>query len=135
MKDIHFKVWHLKEQKMYFRGYQKWLTVLLCDDDKGSNQGKGKPVKRAAYRDCLLLESTGIFDKTGKEIFESDIVRIKYQGREFVDTVGDVPDTFGVKIHPLKSILDRQGIKEYPQTLEMEILGNEFEGRTPCEQD
>ena len=94
MKDIKFRVWHRKEKKIYFRGYQKWLHVLLCNDDEGANDGKGTPVKRASYEDCEFLESTTFFDKHGKEIYEGDIIRIHHGDKEFQDVVGGIPDTF-----------------------------------------
>lgn len=128
MKDLKFKVWHLKEKKMYYRGYQKFLHGLLCEDDQGKNEGKGHPVKRASYGDCIFLETTTFFDKKGREVFEGDIVRIRHDGREFIDVVDSVPDMFGTKnIHPLQSVLERHGIKGNPERLDAEIIGNQYE--------
>lgn len=128
MKPLHFKVWHFKENKMYYRGYQKFLWVLLCEDDQGVHDGKGSPVKRASYDDCDLLEGTSFIDLKGQEVFEGDIVRVKYKDLVFVDTVRYVPDMFGSKnIHPLESILAKRGIKGYPQNIDVEILGNKYE--------
>ncbi len=130
MKDIHFRVWHLKENKMYYRGYQKFLHVLLCEDDHGENEGKGKPARRASYGDCIFLESTTLFDKNQREIFEGDVVRIRYKDRVFEGVVEEVPDTFGAsKVHPLQSILKKQGIVGYPEHLDVEVIGNEYEAK------
>lgn len=113
---------------MYFRGYQKLLHVLLCEDDKGAADGRGKPVKRAGYEDCELLESTLLLDKNRREIFEGDIVRIRYKEKFFQDVVGSVPDMFGSKrVHPLQNILLKQGIQGNPENLEIEVLGNKYE--------
>ncbi len=128
MKELKFRVWHKEEKKMYFRGYQKLLHVLLCEDDRGEADGKGKPVKRASYEDCELLESTCFFDKKRKEIFEGDIVRVNYKGKVFTDVVSAVPDMFGSKnIHPLENVLSKHGIKGNPDNLEVEVLGNKYE--------
>ena len=128
MKDIHFRVWHLQEKKMYYRGYQKFLHVLLCEDDHGENEGKGTPARRASYGDCIFLESTGLFDRRQKEIFEGDIVRVGYKDREFEGIVEEIPDTFGAaKVHPLHNILKKNGILGYPENLNLEVLGNEYE--------
>ena len=113
---------------MYYRGYQKLLHVLLCDRDPRDGDGAGKPVKRASYGDCLLLESAGLEDKNRREIFEGDIVRVRWQDREFTGTVGSVPDMFGTrKLHPLQSLLKQHGIAGNPDNLDFEVLGNEFE--------
>ena len=128
MKDLKFRVWHLKEKKMYYRGYQKLLHVLLCEDDKGSNDGKGRPVKRASYEDCLLLESACFFDKDRKEIYEGDRVKIRYKNKVIQGVVDYVPDMFGSKnLHPLESVLKKNGVKGNPENLEVEVIGNEFE--------
>ena len=130
MKDIRFRVWHVKEKRMYYRGYQKFLHVLLCDDDQGDNEGRGKSVKRASYGDCVFLESTGLFDKRQREIFEGDIVRVRYKNLDFQGVVGDVPDTFGAKkLHPLSSLLKKNGILGNPENLDLEVTGNEYDDR------
>lgn len=128
MKEVKFRAWHVKEKKMYYRGYQKFFSVLLCEKDPAGSDGLGKPVKRAWYSDCFLLESTGLEDKHRREIFEGDIVRVRHQDSRFTGVVGSVPDTFGSgKIHPLKDLLKKHGITGYPENLEMEVIGNEFE--------
>ena len=128
MKEIKFRAWHDPESKMYYRGYQKWFHVLLCDDDLGENDGRGKPVRRALYRDCTLLETTGLLDKNQKEVYEGDIIRVRYKEKIFCGIVGTVPDTFGAgKIHPLKALLSQHGIPGSPENLDIEVLGNEYE--------
>jgi hypothetical protein len=115
---------------MYYRGYQKFLHALLCEDDHGALEGRGKPVKRAGYEDCEFMESASLLDKKGKEIFEGDIVRVRAKNMEFEDTVESIPDMFGSKrVHPLQSILERHGIQGYPQDLDLEVIGNRFEGK------
>ena len=113
---------------MYYRGYQKLLHVLLCDDDRGANDGRGMPVKRASYEDCEFLESTSFMDKNREEVYEGDIVRIQYKGKVFQGLVEYVPDMFGSKkIHPLESVLSKYSIQGNPQNLTVEVIGNKFE--------
>ena len=128
MKELKFRVWHVKEGRMYFRGYQKFLHVLLCEKDPKGEDEHGKPLKRAPYSQCVLLESTGLEDKNRREIFEGDIVRVRHQGREFIGLVGSVPDMFGSRrLHPLQGLLKEHGITGNPDTLDIEVLGNEYE--------
>ncbi len=127
MRDIQFRVWHLKEKKLYYRGYQKVSYVLLCEDDRGKNEGKGIPVKKASYADCAFLETTSLFDKKGTEIFEGDIVKLRTQTKVYEGAVGDVPDMFrSRKIHPLQSLFEEHGIRE-EDVLEIEVVGNQYE--------
>ena len=128
MKELKFRAWNIKEHKMYYRAYQKFLHVLLCEKDVNDADGNGKPVKRASYNDCFLLESTGLEDKNHQTVFEGDIVRLRQGQRVFMGVVGSVPDMFGSrKIHPLKSLLLEHGISGNPDNLEIEVLGNEYE--------
>lgn len=127
MKELKFRVWHKKEKRYYWRGYQKLTHVLLCDDDKGTAEGKGIPVKRASYEDCELFEGTTFFDKHRVEVYEGDRVRITYRGRTFEGTVDYIPDMFGSKaLHPLESVLKPNGIAGNPSDIEAEIIGNRY---------
>lgn len=128
MKQVVFRAWHFKENKMYYRAYQRFFYVLLCERDPLKDDGLGKPVKRSFYGDCYLMESTGLNDIHNHEIFESDFVRVRYRDHEFTGLVDAVPDSFGAgKIHPLQGLLKANGIMGYPENLEIEVLGNEFE--------
>ncbi len=128
MKELKFRAWHIQENKMYYRGYQKLFHVLLCEKDPKDEEGSGKPVCRAGYADCYLLESTGLEDKNHREIFESDVLRVKRRDKIFTGLVGSVPDMFGSrKLHPLTELLKKHGIIGNPDDLEMEVLGNEFQ--------
>lgn len=128
MKDIHFRVWHVNDRRMYFRGYQRWFTVVLCEDDAGLNGGRGRPVGRARYADCVFLEGTGVFDRNGREIFEGDVLELRAGALVARELVGAIPDTFGsAEKHPLEPILKRHGLRSSAGGFELEILGNVYE--------
>ncbi len=113
---------------MYYRGYQKLFHVLLCEDDEGTNEGNGIPVKRASYSDCLFLEGSGIKDNHGLEIFEGDIVRLRRGNQELTEVVENIPDMFKSRnLHPLQSLLEKAGISDNLKDIEFQIMGNIFE--------
>ncbi|MCB9800012.1 MAG: hypothetical protein H6757_04560 [Candidatus Omnitrophica bacterium] len=126
--NIRFRAWHLKENKMYFSAYQKILSVLLCDDDKGSNEGKGLPVKEVSYEDCVLMQSTGLFDKNGVEIFEGDLVRIFLNQDIFEGEIREIPDMYkSRRLHPMQSMLEKIGLQDSVQDLTFEVIGHRYE--------
>ena len=128
MRDIKFRVWHTPESKMYYRGYQKIFSILICEDDHGTNAGRGIPVKCARFDDCEMLEGTGVFDEAGREIFEGDIVKIQCEGRTFLGSVDAVPDMFRSRgLHPLKSLLEKYGLADKQEVLQFVVMGNVFE--------
>ncbi len=124
--NLKFRVWCISEQKMYYAGYQKLFSVLLCEDDHGTNQGRGVPVKDASYEDCEFMQATGVLDQRGVEIYEGDRVRILVQGRIYEDTLRSVPDMYKSRgLHPLHELLERLGLTEEAE-MTFEILGNRY---------
>lgn len=125
--DFKFRVWHRPEKKLYYAGYQKLFSVVLCDDDHGANDGRGIPVKDAHYDDCDFLQGTGVLDVTGREIFEGDYVKVKTREQEAVGIVDNIPDMYKSRgLHPMQELLDQLGIKP-EDDVTFEIVGNRYE--------
>lgn len=125
--NLKFRIWHRPEKKMYYAGYQKLFSVVLCKDDHGTNQGKGLPVKDASYEDCDFLQATGILDNKGVEIYEGDRLRIFSGGRTYEGIVESVPDMYKSRgLHPLQELLERLGLTANAD-LTFEVLGNRYE--------
>ena len=82
MREIKFRVWHKPEKKMH--------SYLKAKFGKATNitlEGKFKDVeqittKTVANDDLEVMQSTGLKDKNGIPIFESDIVRFADKGDE-----------------------------------------------------
>ena len=69
MREIKFRVWDVDEKEMVCWEHlitdpDYWLMEIL--------DGKS---------DDILMQYTGLKDKNGKEIYEGDIVRVKYYGK------------------------------------------------------
>ena len=78
--------------------------------------------------DCVLMQSTGLKDKNGKEIFEGDIVRVD-GFKNIVVKFGKIEhqeNDGGVAIYQGFNLLIEGG---YPEAVmsDFEILGNVFE--------
>lgn len=67
-----FRAWSKKFKRMY--------EVTLIDYENGDVGLKDEHggVAIGDIKQLILMQSTGLFDKNGKEIFDKDIVKLKY---------------------------------------------------------
>lgn len=80
MREIKFRVWLINEKKMI-------IPLSVHNDNTIKTQKEDKNdivVKWYNFpNECNIMQYTGLLDKTGKEIYESDIIK-SIQGVGFV---------------------------------------------------
>lgn len=112
-----FRVWDKTDKEMYL------VDVINFNRGEFESIGDGITFLREAD-EVILMQSTGLFDKNGQEVFVGDIIKCTrgcphevYLEKEYGGTyVGGMPAIY------------LKGIKEgYAWTGEEEILGNIYE--------
>lgn len=67
-----------------------------------------------------LLQSTGLFDKNGKEIFKGDILKVEYG-----DLLGETRETLIIAKNPFEYSMEEAKFLDFSYIVE--IIGNKFE--------
>lgn len=120
-----FRAWLKKEQKMDNEiDHISWLEdELYCIGDGITYM--------VLAEDLVLMQSTGLKDKNGKEIFEGDIV--DYKGRKAVIKWHGSYASF---IYRFVDELNKRSAEWYPlylAYLKCEVIGNIYENPEPLE--
>jgi uncharacterized phage protein (TIGR01671 family) len=116
MRLPKFRVWTEEGEAMYYDVYPfKDDTLLLSYDEIAFDE---VPVS-----DFILMQSTGLKDKNGKEIFEGDIIKFSIDNGFCygVDEIGSVSyrlGAFHVDVFPLIDLIGDG---------EVEVIGNVYE--------
>ncbi|WP_436883691.1 YopX family protein [Mammaliicoccus sciuri] len=72
------------------------------------------------FEDIELLQSTGLLDKNGTEIFEGDILKVEYG-----DLLGETRETLIIAKNPFEYSMEEAKFLDFSYIVE--IIGNRFE--------
>ena len=124
MRDIKFRAWDTYNKEM--------LEVQELDY---ANSYNGQPMVRTTMyndffdiEDMILMQYTGLKDKNGKEIYEEDIVKATYFGKQ---VVGIIKYWLGCFIIENLAVSDNQ-IFVFDH---IEVIGNIYENKNLLEED
>ena len=122
-----FRAWTEEGEVMYYDVYPfKDDTLLLSYDEISFDE--------VPASDFILMQSTGLFDKNGEEIFEGDIVRFTLTDGFSYVTLED-----GIVTYELCAFYVVNGLAEYLisdiNTNKIEVIGNIYENTELLEEE
>lgn len=125
----NFRAWH-KELKTMFEVKSLVFTLNLATIVSKNDLF---PSRTCSFDDIILMQSTGLFDKNGVEIFEGDVVRTE-RWEERKDFFGN---TFSTEVEYQGPVTylecafwiedDENTAPLWSETEEIEIIGNIYE--------
>jgi uncharacterized phage protein (TIGR01671 family) len=113
MREIKFRAWNDVAKEMYYLGEPTWNDEY----DLLAFSGMSAPCQDK------LMQFTGLKDKNGKEIYEGDIVKMKYVGD--IESVEEIKWDTGGFVSVLKDNIENRILdKDYEHC---EVIGNVWE--------
>jgi len=121
-REFKFKLWH-KESKKWIRDFFLW-----SDGDSSGKNGIFLPgmgtgdIHQAKQEEYIICQYTGLKDKKGKEIFEGDILLVKFNPEQILNREVIFRNSWLVK-----GILGEFDFNLSEVLHESELVGNIFE--------
>ncbi|HER7262374.1 TPA: YopX family protein [Streptococcus pyogenes] len=125
-----FRAFNKKTKKMYsidgFKSSERKIyRCSLADDEFRSGRLETFHFVEDNLDDYILMQSTGLFDKNGVEIFEGDVV--EYDDGEYLFAGKVVKTVFGTYVKSYSFFSFEDFSDENTMTADVEIIGNIYE--------
>jgi len=123
MRKIRFRAWDEKDKKMY---RVVWLTLPTPSINGyilGHYNLSGQIIEKECHeKDLKLMQYTGLRDKNGMEIYESDLLMFDSEGDKCYN--GEV---FYDSVSAQFRIIKRDKVRNFDEIKNIEIIGNIYE--------
>jgi hypothetical protein len=114
MTPLKFRAWHKFHKKMFTLTSEEDIANGIAFVAEGGEDFEGWDAEDEDERPIVVMQSTGLFDKNGKEIFEGDILKSNC-------ACADVNWFDG------RFVIDVWNLSTFLQDQDAEIIGNVWE--------
>lgn len=116
MREIKFRAWDVNTKEMY---YDTRFCMQAIADERYAGYGE----------DLELMQYTGLKDKTGKEVYEGDVVhyRYDYEGNNYWEVKWEYDGWKMVRGERVTGDQNCSDDSHYNDWKEVEIIGNIYE--------
>jgi len=142
MREIKFRAWDKENKKMLVsEDEENYLSIYLDGtfDSLGNMLDISDSRRRQRSEELELMQFTGLKDKNGKEIYEGDIVDVKYWGIGsiiFMDKAMINPEYGFCKVLPAFLIKkDNKNSTFLYKDKDLKVIGNIYENPKLMERD